>query len=610
MNDVIAVAPPKATFSDLVKEAFIDPIRSVLIIDDQYPTWEQIFGDEGYDSNDKKRWATNSEILKVVRQFRQMSPALTVDIHDGQHNDGIGSYLHQSDLLVLDYQLENSEPHGIRAAQIICDLQNNNHFNLVIVHTAIGDLIEPFNMILMSLLSAMGMSNDKNGISNKKVEAGLKLIQDLEDSDNADLANVLEDLTAALNTTAYIALRAFLNDNGRKVGFLNDAPEMDAFRIICEKAGWDVQAKLSVMEWGMFQHDQRVAAHQASPRELRWRSPRNDNKPWIRTNGGFIAFADKKNTELLEILQAAIEDWRPSPSRLMSSRIRAEISRQGAGAEDSALSDKHAYWQYYQELRSAPLEGSSQATRNHRKTLLESHAARHTERLLDQIGMKAVDFGLKVLEADPTEVDPNLPGYAEHYAIKATTKEEREKALAHYNAHISTKPLSGWHLHPGHILEIDKEMWVCLSPSCDLVPMQKATAAVRESSEAAVKPFVAVQLTPKTKVSRDEVNSNTLIFLMEKNEIQKYSVYPNGGVFGSPVWRLFMASDHGKFEINQDRTADLNLSYLFGKGQTMQVETVKGRIVGQLRYEYALNLIQKLGVEFTRIGLDFSAPAE
>ena len=32
----------------------------------------------------------------------------------------------------------------------------------------------------------------------------------------------------------------------------------------------------------------------------------------------------------------------------------------------------------------------------------------------------------------------------------------------------------------------------------------------------------------------------------------------------------------------------------------------QARVVSQLRYEYALNLTQKLGVSLTRIGLDFS----
>ena len=31
----------------------------------------------------------------------------------------------------------------------------------------------------------------------------------------------------------------------------------------------------------------------------------------------------------------------------------------------------------------------------------------------------------------------------------------------------------------------------------------------------------------------------------------------------------------------------------------------RSQVIAQLRYEYALNLLQKLGVSMTRIGLDF-----
>lgn len=604
MINMVAAASPKTTFSDLVKEAFIDPIRSVLIIDDQYPTWEQIFSEKGYDSTDTERWATKANILKVVRQFRKMSPALTVDIHDGKHNEEIGDYLHQSDLLVLDYQLEKDEPHGVRATEIVADLLNNDHFNLVMVHTAIGDLIDPFNSILMSLLTPLSPTK-------KRVGEGLKLIQELEESGDEQFANALANLKTALNATVYIALRAHLNEGGKLPEFIEGAPELNEFRIVAEKADWDLPKRLKVLDWGMDPHNERVAKYKAKPRDLRWSAPAPRKRPWIRTNGGFVAFADKKNTELLEILQAAIEDWRPSPSRLMSSRIRADISLQGAGAENSALSDKHAYWQYYQELRRAPLDNSAVAAKNRRKTLLEAHAARHTERLLDQIGTKAVSFGLKVLEGDPTEADPAEPGFAEHYAIKSAIESERDKALLHYNAYISTKPVSGWHLQPGHIFKIGNDVWVCLSPSCDLVPMQKTSAAVHESTEATVKPFVGIRLSQKDdRVGRLEVNASSLVFLKEGDTIKTYSVYPQGGEFGSPVWRLFMASDYGKFDIKNDRTADLDLSYLSGKTKKMEVKQAKAKIVGQLRYEYALNLIQKLGLEFTRVGLGFVAPAE
>ncbi|WP_158044250.1 response regulator receiver domain [Skermanella pratensis] len=151
MSEAAAATVPEANLSTLVQETFIDPIRSVLIIDDRYPTWEKIFGESGYDPTNNK-WADREKMLQVVSQFRAKSPALTVDIHDGTDNAQISSYLHQSDLLVLDYHLESSAPYGVLAADILRRLMNSTHFNLVVVHTEIDDLIEPFNNILLSLL--------------------------------------------------------------------------------------------------------------------------------------------------------------------------------------------------------------------------------------------------------------------------------------------------------------------------------------------------------------------------------------------------------------------------------------------------------------------------
>lgn len=101
------------------------------------------------------------------------------------------------------------------------------------------------------------------GISEDKAATGFKLIEDLEESENNDLANALEDLKINLNATAYIALRAHLNGNGKSFDFMIYAPEMEAFRIIAEKAKWDVRACLKVLDWGVAVHDQRGWHHAA-----------------------------------------------------------------------------------------------------------------------------------------------------------------------------------------------------------------------------------------------------------------------------------------------------------------------------------------------------------
>ncbi len=142
MHDASDAIKPEDSLSSLVSEAFIEPIRSVLIIDDRYPTWETIFGQSGYDPEKRDLWEERENMLAVVSQFRAKSPALIVDIHDGKNNVNIGSYLHQSDLLVLDFQLEPLEPYGVRAAEILRSLLSNSHFNLVVLHTANDDLID------------------------------------------------------------------------------------------------------------------------------------------------------------------------------------------------------------------------------------------------------------------------------------------------------------------------------------------------------------------------------------------------------------------------------------------------------------------------------------
>nr|WP_245445995.1 hypothetical protein [Mesorhizobium kowhaii] len=93
--------------------------------------------------------------------------------------------------------------------------------------------------------------------------------------------------------------------------------------------------------------------------------------------------------------------------------------------------------------------------------------------VMNTVGQKGrVAFGLRVLQTDPTEADTSASGFAAHYNVNAGVATGRSKALSHYNAHISTKPVSGWHLQPGHIFKAGQEMWVrarIAEPERDLI---------------------------------------------------------------------------------------------------------------------------------------------
>lgn len=595
MHDLKLDAAPKDNLSTLVKEAFIDPIRSVLIIDDKYPTWEQIFSTEGYDTKEEK-WADRNVILEVVKQFRATSPALNVDIHDGSGDLDISKFLHQSDLLILDYQLEANEPHGIIATNIIDHLFKSNHFNLIVLHTDEPDINIPLNQILFTLLPPIP-------IDPHMIDLAKDIIADAEDS---GLDNIESRLYDAVSKTTYLEYRRARDGDIETKAFIKKAPAAAQFKAICDEAKWTNEERLSVWLSVINSHQTEMLGSPNEKTGFKWKSFGETDCPWIRTSGGFVAFSQKPKTNLIDTLRNALEDWKPSPSRLISARIRAEISAKGVMAEDATFNDRRAHWRYYQEL----LANISDTSRDfHRKSLLEAHTARHTERLLDQVSEKVTDFGMRVVKCDPQAKDTNEEGFSSHYDLPSMGQEEKDLSLHHYNAYISTKSVSGWHLQPGHIILLDNEYWVCASPACDLVPGQKVHVGILDSLQSNIKPFMAVQLHPRSKFSHNDVNSNTMIFLNHSLEkgVQSFSIFPTESDSGSPFWRMMLALDNGQFSL-KDGIANITLHSITGENGKLEIVPKQAQIVSQLRYEYALNIINKLGVEFTRIGLDFVAP--
>ena len=149
------------SYEQFIEEAFIEPIRSVLMIDDDYPTYDEILGqrEESYRTGaPKKSWNQDpSRLRKQIREFRARSRPLLVDIHDGTNVTGsdettVASYLHQTDLLILDYALDKSRGEdGSQAIEILRSLMRNNHLNLVVVYTNL-DLDMVFDSVRIGML--------------------------------------------------------------------------------------------------------------------------------------------------------------------------------------------------------------------------------------------------------------------------------------------------------------------------------------------------------------------------------------------------------------------------------------------------------------------------
>ena len=134
-------------YREFIEEAFIQAMRSVLIVDDDYPTYDEILTSGNGDANPKgpyaqKEWRRQRQrVASLIAGFRRMRPPLLVDIHDGANvsaeaEEAAVAHLHQCDLLVLDYELDRDRPgDGRRAIGILRALMANQHFNLVVIYT-------------------------------------------------------------------------------------------------------------------------------------------------------------------------------------------------------------------------------------------------------------------------------------------------------------------------------------------------------------------------------------------------------------------------------------------------------------------------------------------
>lgn len=583
--------PSNTEYHDFIREAFIQPIRSVLIVDDDYPTYSEILSRQsakigGQDEKaSRKLWLTNPErINKVIDSFRKEDRPLLVDVHDGGDGDErkMVYHLHQSDLLVLDYQLDGPTGDGTKAIEIARSIMSNDHFNLVAVHTS-APLEQAFREILLGL-----MSRRERQLAPGRVDRALALVGEAE----LDINGILEHLKAAFKEEQYFALRK--TPQTVFEDFLAGKQPFSDLRALCAKAGWTGDTLHLMFEWAVHDFEVRAEGRMDKGPErtpLQW----SDDVKWIRSRSGFIAFTNKTkgDVDILHDLWQALIAWSPKPSRLFLTKLRSELEGFGVAAEDAALGNDFVLARWYSDL----LKGSEWE----RRTLIDASIARHSEQLLDYVQRNVLDFAARLVDEDSKGELKDNALVKFHFKVDLDDRTESDRAERDHNIFVCSKPAKGWHLQTGHVFEGAGAHWICLSPSCDLVPGQKHFGYFKDLR--GQMPFLAVRL---KLLAPDQVpigvQSNRYVFLdLEKGQKKVFCInepqYPNS----SPHWYPLHAAEFGRL--------DGEMKFKFVKLETKDGKLVAGeheaRVVGQLRYEYAINLSQMLGATFTRIGLDF-----
>lgn len=580
-------------YKQFVDEAFIDPIRSVLIVDDEYPTIEGVLEQYSNRDGDEPHARTTAwsraatRIRNVVTKFRAQSPPLLLDIHDGQY-DGAGDRrfpggrLHQSDLVVLDYHLEGETVGtGESAIRILRRLLENRQFNLVILYSK-EEVSTVFTDVLLGVLNPT-----ERRLTDEERNDAHALLAAAEDRS----LGFRERIAATIGPAQYLDFRReMLGYKGRVAQGLEP---YRAFAAFASDTGWDAKEKLIVASFLLEQYEVEALAGRESISGAARMTWSNNGTPWMKAESVFVAFVQKgEDDDLLLALKHALYEWSPDPSRLFVAKTRAQMEGIGMAVQDQVLENRFARAYWYRDLLRIDDE-------EERRWRVAESVARHTERLLDAVLPGVVEFGQDMLRKEVASGNATKI-CKQRFGIDLGNEVDRRNAALEHNAFVCSKAPTGWHLTTGHIFEMCGDHWLCVSPACDLVPSQ--IAKWRSSAFGKLMPFVAVRLqVVKPKTALCDANSNRYLFLDCGDGVDAFAFNDLSRADAAPEWHLLYATNTG-------RLTDGALGVLRTRrdGDGLCYEQQRASIVWQLRYEYALNLIHKLGVSLTRVGLEFT----
>jgi hypothetical protein len=149
---------------------------------------------------------------------------------------------------------------------------------------------------------------------------------------------------------------------------------------------------------------------------------------------------------------------------------------------------------------------------------------------------------------------------------------------------------------------------LCATPACDLQPGQNTIAFGGASS--GLRPFTAIRLVPikLDDLENDHINSGSCCFIedQESREVICLSLRTTPEetkpATQKVTWRTFVAKNQGLIsggfcEIISPKLTDT----------AIELPEEKIQVITKLRYEYALNYIQRVGASVSRIGLGYAA---
>nr|VVV05988.1 hypothetical protein AW0309160_03472 [Aliivibrio wodanis] len=595
------------SMTNLIKEAYIDPIRSVMVVDDEYPTLSKLIsGDDDSGEADKER------LLEVIGMCKDAQNNWMLDVHDGQFN-GTGDVdnLHHSDLLILDYHLEGNgdDGKGEKALSVLSSLAKKEHFNLVVVHTKgytdVG-MDEGYRAVFKDIV--FHLQKPKLFPS---MHAGLlraKKIEEAIDAWEVEQEGILQSLIKCISDFDYLKLYML----GIAADKINEStPELQELKSRFDSRPTEEDDDLDNLEFKYLQwFILRKKAEQLQDHfgtidfsDLRW--SHDDDYIWIKAGNLFVSVVGKgiPTSELPTKLLEALEHWRPHPHRLLLAKLRHNLDEHGFAFANSILSKQHTQAGWLRDL-----------LRSEEKNLEEQAwftAQSHLEEMSWHYKDDLSKYLTKVVQSLMAECE-NISEIEQRYSTSEVLANEHE-IFKSSNAFNNSMPVEGLHLSTGHILknEVSGGYFLVVTPACDLVPGRNSGQTKVEVVVQRLYPVLEALRQDSDEGSLDKdiifercqelVNSKQLVFVWIEDVVEVFSSVSLPYKSASPSFMSLAFENEGKWNSDSTlRAYNLNLRL-----SPPQIRVCDYKVIGQLRYEYALHHSKISGEHVSRIGLDY-----
>lgn len=584
-----------SSYPELIKEAFIDSIRSVTVIDDEYPTLSSLI--ELQLNNEPNQTeavydAVNVARLKKIITLCHSTYKWSVDVFNGRSPnlggvEEVPSHIHHSDLIILDYHLdgEPSTDDGKRARDIIHELDSNNHYNIILVHTKgyEGDIESVFKEILKDFIH----------IESSHQLIPLKTTIDKMDEwlDDHEDGRGFAWIRNQINYLAILPLyfchnpEQFLAPRHPRNPLLGFIPDIER---LADETGLQV---IEIIKWRIFESVKNIVDVNADKRsDLNWAYDQGIN--FISTGKTFISVikksSDNPDDDLVGGLKAALIKHNASPMHLLMAKMRYELDERGIQQALKIISNRPAQAGWLYNL----LQNSSSDAAHDKAINL------HWEQLAMASRLELRHFSKRLIQA------ANCSNKSENRAfVKSFFKEcmeNKDLTLGFLNAYSCSMSVNNTHLKTGTVIEIDDEKWVCVTPACDMVPGQKLSQWQSRIGEQHLV-FKAIKLKAVgLETANNNANSNEYVFLNVNGAPEAYSLGND-----NPTWDTFFAGGLGNYEEDQGISIFAVREDSTVESKPLVMKKLQAKAIAELRYEYALNLLHKFGSSQTRVGLDF-----